>query len=190
MPFPQTDKTYTYADYVTWPEDERWEIIDGIPYLQAAPSWQHQSVSAALLAQFYNQLSGKTCKVFAAPFDLRLPIAGETDQETSSVVQPDLVVICDYRGLSGTGYYGTPDLIIEISSPTTVRMDKIWKFSRYERAGVNEYWIVEPEAKFVSVFTLQSNKKYGRPELYTETDTISSTFPGLEINLVSIFEEI
>ena len=188
MPLPQDNKKYTYADYLTWPEDERWEIIDGIPYMQAAPSWQHQAVSAALLTQFYNYLAGKPCQVFASPFDLRLPDGNEKDEETTFVVQPDIVVVCDKSGLKGSGYHGTPALIIEISSPSTTKNDKIWKFNKYEKAGVKEYWIVEPEGKIVSVFTLQENIRYGRPETYAEVDKIKvMVFPELIIDLTPVF---
>ena len=159
--------------------------------MQAAPTWQHQALSAALLSQFYNYLSGKSCQVFASPFDLRLPEANEQDEETTFVVQPDLIVICDKKGLKGTGYFGTPTLIIEISSPSTTRNDKIWKFNKYEKAGIKEYWIVEPDAKFVSVFTLQSNNRYGRPESYTEIDKIIvSVFPDFVVDLTPVFEVI
>ena len=127
MPLSQGNKKYTYADYLTWPENERWEIINGVPCMQVAPTWQHQALSRELLTQFNNYLKNKSCEVFASPFDLRLPEANETDEETTFVIQPDLVVICDKAGLKGTGYYGTPSLIIEISSPSTMRNDKIWK---------------------------------------------------------------
>ncbi len=187
----QQNKKYTYADYLTWPENERWEIIDGVPYVKAAPTWQHQALSAALLSQFYNFLSGKSCQVFAAPFDLRLPEGSEKDEDTIFVVQPDIVVVCDKSGLKGTGYYGTPTLVIEISSPSTTKNDKIWKFNKYEKAGVKEYWIVEPEGKIISVFTLQENNRYGRPESYTETDKVKVTvFPELIIDLSPVFASI
>lgn len=191
MPLPQEKRKYTYADYLTWSENERWEIIDGVPYMQAAPTWQHQAISAALLSQFHSYLTGKSCQVFASPFDLRLPEKNEKDEDTTFVVQPDIVVVCDKSGLKGTGYYGAPALIIEISSPSTAKSDKIWKFNKYERAGVKEYWIVEQESKIVSVFTLQENNRYGRPELYTETDKVKvAIFPDLIIDLEPVFASI
>ena len=191
MPIPQSEKKYTYADYLTWPEDERWEILDGVPYMQTAPSWQHQALSAALLALFYNYLSRNNCQVFAAPFDLRLPDTDEKDEETTSVVQPDIVVVCDKAGLKGTGYYGTPALLIEIVSPSSNKMDKLYKFNKYEKAGVQEFWIVEPEGKLVSVFVLQNNKRYGRPDVYSEEDKINvSVFPDFIVDLKAIFENI
>lgn len=191
MPSPQANKKYTFADYLTWPENERWEIIDGVPRMQAAPTWQHQAISRELLTQFNNYLKDKPCQVFASPFDLRLPETNEKDEDTTFVVQPDIVVVCDKLGLKGTGYYGTPVLVIEISSPSTARSDKVWKFNRYEKAGVNEYWIVEPDGKFISVFTLQSNNRYGRPESYTEKDIVEvSDFPGFRVDLKPVFENI
>lgn len=194
MPALQNNIKYTYADYLTWPESEKWEIIDGIPYMQAAPTWQHQALSREIMTQFNIFLKGKPCQVFAAPFDLRLPSNNEKDEKdekTTNVLQPDLLVICEKDGLQGTGYFGVPNLIIEISSSSTVRNDKILKFNKYEIAGVKEYWIVEPEGKFISVFILQENKRYGRPDLYTETDKIKvSIFPELLINLFPIFDAI
>ena len=191
MPLHQENKKYTFADYLTWPENERWEIIDGVPSMQAAQTWQHQAISRELLTQFNNYLKDKPCQVFASPFDLRLPETNEKDEETTFVVQPDILVICDNEGLKGTGYYGTPTLVIEISSPSTARSDKVWKFNRYEKAGVKEYWIVEPDGKFISVFTLLPNNRYGRPDSYTETDMVEvSVFPSFIVDLKPIFENI
>jgi Uma2 family endonuclease len=188
MPLPEKNKKYTYSDYLTWPEGERWEIIDGTPYLQAAPSWQHQAVSTELLRQFANYLQGKSCQVFSAPFDVRIPDENEKDEETTFVVQPDIVVVCERERLRGTGYYGAPSLIIEISSFSTSKKDKILKFNKYEKAGVREYWIVEPDGKVISVFTLQENQRYGRPETYSEEGRIKvSILPDLIIDLAAVF---
>lgn len=191
MPLPDGRKKYTYADYLTWPEEQRYEIIDGVPYMQAAPTWQHQLICMELSRQFANFLQDKSCMVFTAPFDLRIPEEDEKDEETINVLQPDIVVICEKEGLKGTGYYGIPTLIIEISSPSTAKQDKVFKFNKYEKAGVKEYWIVEPEGKFLSAFTLQDNKRYGRPETYTEEDKIKvSVLPGLVVNLAPVFSSI
>lgn len=189
MPIPESKEKYTYADYLTWPEDERWEIIDGVPYRQAAPTWQHQSISRELLRQISNYLLDKPCQVFAAPFDLCIPELNESDEKIFNVVsQPDIVVVCDENKLRKTGYFGTPELIIEITSPSTARNDKLLKFNKYEKAGVKEYWIVEPEIKIISVFTLQDNSKYGRPDVFSEEGQISvSIFPDLLIDLKPVF---
>ncbi|MCL6589409.1 MAG: Uma2 family endonuclease [Firmicutes bacterium] len=191
MPVPQENKKYTFSEYLTWPEGERWELIDGVPYLQAAPTWQHQAISLELSRQFGNYLVNKPCSVFSAPFDVRIPEGNEKDEETKNVFQPDIVVICDKDGLKGTGYFGAPSLIVEISSLATMKRDKVLKFNRYEKAGVKEYWIVEPEGKFISVFTLQANNRYGRPETYTEEDQVRvSIFPDLIIDLNLVFAAV
>lgn len=188
MPLSKEAKEYTYADYLKFPNDERWEIIDGIPYMQSAPTWQHQSISRELMLQFGEYLRNNHCQVFAAPFDLRLPEIEEKDEDVTNVYQPDLLVVCDKSRLKGTGYYGIPSLVIEILSPSTVRNDRLLKFNLYEKVGVKEYWIVEPDTKLVSVFVLQDNNRYGRTDLYTETDNVKvSIFPDLTIDLSPVF---
>ncbi|TCL70741.1 Uma2 family endonuclease [Hydrogenispora ethanolica] len=182
------NEKYTYKDYLTWPDEERYELIDGIPHLQAAPIWQHQVISRELLIQFGNYLQGKPCQVFSTPFDLRLPESDEKDEDVANVLQPDILIICDKSRLKGTGYYGAPTLIIEIVSPSSGKMDKLYKFNKYEKAGVQEYWIVEPEEKIINVFTLLENNRYGRPDVYSEENSVKvGVFPDLLIELKSVF---
>ncbi len=116
MPLPNREKKFTYADYLMLPEGERWEIIDGKLYMQATPTWQHQSISGELYRQISNYLINKPCRVFAAPSDLCLAEYNETDDEIEKVVQPDVVVVCNESKLRKTGYFGIPALIIEITS--------------------------------------------------------------------------
>jgi len=191
MPLTNNAKEYTYSDYMKWPENERWEIIDGVAYMQAAPTWQHQSISGELYRQFSNYLIGKQCSVFSAPFDLCLKEAEQDEDDINKVVQPDLVVICDENKLRKTGYFGVPLLVIEISSPATSRRDRVYKFNMYEKAGVKEYWIVDPDGKFVDVFSLQENGRYGRPEIFTDENKITvNVFEDLEIDLSKVFANI
>ena len=191
MSLPKETKKHTYADYLSWPENERWEIIDGIPYLQSAPKWQHQRISSELHRQLSNFLIDKPCWAFASPFDLCLAEYEENDDDISNILQPDIVIVCDQTKLRKTGYFGIPNFIIEISSPSTARQDRVVKFNKYEKAGVAEYWIVEPEGKYINVFTLQENKRYGRPEAYTEEDKVPlSLFSDLTIDLAAVFEDI
>ncbi|HEY5586319.1 MAG TPA: Uma2 family endonuclease [Ruminiclostridium sp.] len=186
MPFPQEERQYTYADYLTWPEDERWEILDGVPYMQAAPSRIHQEISGELLRQLANYLLGKPCKVYHAPFCVRLDVEKD-DNEIKNVVEPDITIICDSSKLDEKGCNGAPDLIVEVMSPSSVKKDRFTKFNEYEMAGVKEYWIVEPEG-IVSVFILQSDDRYGRPEMYTDEDKITvSIFPDLIVDLSIVF---
>lgn len=187
MPLPQQKEKYTYQDYLAWPEEERWELIEGIPVMQTAPSWQHQAISRELIIQFGNYLRNKSCNVFASPFDLILT-NDENEKTSKNVFQPDLLVVCDNNRLRGTGYFGVPDLVVEIVSPSTGRSDKFYKFNMYEKYGVKEYWIIEPDIKLISVFTLNENGRYGRPEIYSEENIIKvGVLEDLNIDLSQIF---
>ncbi len=185
------DERFTYGDYLTWDDGERWELIDGVPYnMSPAPRLRHQAISRELLTEFSLYLRGKQCQVFAAPFDVRLPEADENDDLVETVLQPDLSVICDRTKLDEAGCRGAPDLIIEILSPATAHKDLKVKFDRYERAGVREYWIVDPAGETVQLFTVGCNGKYGRPELFGAGDRVKvGLFPELKIDLAVVFAE-
>lgn len=185
-------KSYSYADYLTWPREERWELIDGVPYdMSPAPSRRHQEISMALSGEFYAYLKGKPCKVYAAPFDVRFPKDGETeDRDIKTVVQPDLVVVCRRERLDGRGCLRAPDLVVEILSPLTSSKDSVKKFNLYEREGVREYWVVRPDEQTVAVFKLGPDNRYGRPDMYTAEDKIKvSIFDSFVIDLQDIFRK-
>jgi len=185
------DKSYTYKDYLNWDDDERWELIDGIAFnMTPAPSRLHQDISGELFTQFHNYLKGKSCKVYAAPFDVRLPVSNEKDEDVKTVVQPDIAIVCDPSKLDEKGCKGAPDLIVEISSPSTAKKDMILKFSRYEKAGIKEYWIISPENKTLMVLKIDpATRRYGRPEMYSDEDTVKvGLFEDLSIDLKAVFE--
>ena len=187
MPPPKPEQKYSYADFLTWDESERWEIIDGVPYMQATPSRAHQEILGELLRQFANFLKDKPCKVYPAPFCVRLDTQ-KNNEDVKKVVEPDITIVCNNSKLDKAGCKGAPDMVIEILSPSTRRHDKIRKFNLYEKSGVKEYWLVDPDEKIVTVFTLQDDGRYGRPEMYTEEDKIKvSIFTELEINLDLVF---
>lgn len=192
MPLPQEKGKYSFADYLTWPEDERWEIIDGVAYMQAAPSPIHQEISGNLFAQLHHYLADKPCKVYAAPFCVRLTKGDERkNEDVKKVVEPDISIVCDKSKIDEKGCNGAPDLIVEIISSSSIKMDRLIKFNQYEQAGVREYWLVEPEGKLVNVFVLQADQRYGRPEIYTDDGEIRvSIFPDLVVDLKPIFAGI
>jgi Uma2 family endonuclease len=191
MPLRQENRKYTYADYIRWTERERWEIIDGVPYMQAAPSWEHQRILAQLGRQFLNYFQGKPCETYLAPFDVMLSEGNEADEDIETTVQPDITVICDKSKLKGTGYFGVPTLVIEILSPSTAAFDKKFKMKRYGRAGVKEVWIIDPSNKIVDVFKLVGDGRYGQPETYsTEDKIVVSLFPEFEIELNTVFSAV
>ncbi len=189
MSIPQYDKKLSYSDYLLWDDEERIEIIDGIPYnMSPAPSTKHQQVSMNLSFQLMNFFKGKNCQVFAAPFDVRLFSEGKKNDEVFDVVQPDISVICDTNKLDDQGCIGSPDFIIEILSPSSVKMDKMVKRNLYEKANVKEYWIVDILNKLVEIYHLDSKNQYGKPILFTlEDEARSLSIEGLTVNLKEIF---
>jgi Uncharacterized protein conserved in cyanobacteria len=183
---------YTYKDYLQWPEHERWEIIDGIPYnMTPTPSPNHQRVLGEFFSVFLLYLKGKPCEVFVAPFDVRIPRTSENDEDSSTVVQPDLTIICDPHKIYQRGCLGSPDMVLEITSPGTLARDMKYKLLRYEEARIKEYWIVHPEGKTVLVYQLSQDGLYKRSQVYANQDLVPvGIFPDLEINLQEIFSVI
>lgn len=181
---------WTYADYLAWPEGERWELIDGQAWaMSPAPSTLHQRVSLRLAHLLYDALARRGCEIFAAPFDVRLPLGEESDDDITTVVQPDLVVICDPTRLDRRGLRGSPDWVIEILSPSSASHDCIRKLALYERVGVREYWIVHPEYRLVTVYDRGPDGRYGMPHSHDATErVVSSAVPGLEVGLGEVFE--
>lgn len=185
----EPDRIFTYKDYLTWNDNERWELINGVAYNMApAPSVNHQRISRQLLLQLGFFLSDKPCEVFSAPLDVRLPEPNEKDEDTKNVVQPDIVVICDSSKLDEKGCKGAPDLIIEIVSPASASIDNIKKMELYEKNGVKEYWIVHPIYKIITIYKITKNGLYGKPEIYSEEDKIEvELLKGLTVDLSLVF---
>ncbi|RKX77972.1 MAG: Uma2 family endonuclease [Spirochaetes bacterium] len=185
------DRIYTYGDYKTWPEDERWELIDGVAWnMSPAPGRFHQEYLMGFIAQILPFLEGNPCKVYTAPFDVLLPDHLELeDDEVTTVVQPDISVICDKSKLTEKGCTGAPDWIIEILSPFTSRKDMSIKYELYQRHGVREYWIVDPGNKYVHVYLLDERGSYPEdPKIYLRDAVIECTvLEGLQIDLKRVF---
>ncbi len=187
-----TEQKYTYADYLTWDDDQRWELIDGEAYcMSPAPGVRHQKLSVELSRQLANHLKSKPCQVFSAPFDVRLSEhSTSSDNYIETVVQPDLLVVCDKTKLDDRGCNGAPDLVIEILSSSTAAVDFKTKFDLYEKYGVKEYWIVHPAEKTLMVFKLQEHGRYGAPARYADSGVVLvPLLGGLEIDLTEVFGE-
>ena len=184
------NKIYTYADYCKLNDDKRREIINGVIYLMSpAPTSEHQEISVNLSGMFWNYLRGKKCKVYDAPFDVRLPKEGETKETVSTVVQPDIAIVCDKGKIDKRGCFGSPDLIIEILSPYTSKRDKTEKYSLYQEHGVLEYWIADPSNQTIERFYLdKSTRKYKGAEYFDRNDSITPViFPDFTIKLEEVF---
>jgi Uma2 family endonuclease len=181
-------KSYTFADYLSWQFSEMVELIKGKIYkMTPAPLLLHQKISMHLSAEIFYFLKKKKCSVFAAPFDVYLPIEKTSGKPT--VVQPDICVICDQSKIDNQGCIGAPDMIVEILSPSTAHKDLKEKFDVYESSGVKEYWIVSPGDKIIDVFLLE-NEKYQLKGKYTLGDKIYLyTLPELLIDLDEVFED-
>ena len=183
------NEKFSYADYLSWPYNERWEIIEGVAYdMSPAPSTEHQGISFKLSGILYDFLKDKKCKAFAAPFDVRLAeTKDEADEKIETVVQPDIVVVCDQNKLDKRGCLGTPDITVEILSPSTSYKDQTEKLLLYEKHCVKEYWIINPDAKYIMIYHLEGIK-YGKPEYLTENDTLKSmALDGLRIDLSEVW---
>lgn len=176
------EQHYTYADYLTWPDDARYELIDGEAFLMApAPLIEHQEVAGDVYHQLRNQLDGKPFRPYIAPVDVRLPRADEADAAIDTVVQPDVLVVCDPAKIDRRGVRGAPDWLLEVLSPSSAAHDQIAKRRTYERAGVREYWLVHPGDRTLTVYVLDKGQ-YGRPEIYELKDaTPIGVLPGVSI---------
>ena len=162
---------FTYKDYLSWDDNIRVEIIDGIVHMMAGASEWHQSMVIELLFQLKLFFKGKSCKPYVAPFDVRL--FPQDDLSDKTVVQPDILVVCDKSKIQPKGINGAPDLIIEIMSDSSEAHDTITKRKLYEIAGVKEYWIVAENQ--IYRYHLENGK-------YTETK--HEPFPGFKLNSV------
>lgn len=184
----KNDRVYTYADYLNWPEDERWEIINGVAYAMAPPSTSHQRIIGNLFVAFATYLKGKPCEAFIAPFGVTFD-KDIKDEKNTYAVEPDITVICDKSKITPQGCKGAPDLIIEVLSRSTASHDVIRKRRLYEQNGVLEYWIVDPSNQIITRFYLHAElSKYREPEYFAHDNNITPIiFPELEIKLEDIF---
>jgi Uma2 family endonuclease len=174
---------YTYADYYNWSEEERWELINGEAYAMSAPSRLHQKILLEIAFQIRSYLKEKTCEIYVAPFDVRLPKRNEKDEQIDTVVQPDLSIICDEKKLDDKGCRGAPDWIIEILSPSSKLMDMEVKRKLYEQHGVKEYWIIHPEERYLMIYLLDFQGKYNQPIIYPLDKPVQvSLFSDLSID--------
>jgi Uma2 family endonuclease len=172
----------TFADYRSWDDDRRWELIAGEAYAMSSPSTLHQLVSMALTGRLLQALDVTPCRLLAAPMDLKL---SEHD-----VVQPDLLVVCDPQQIRPTHIEGPPRLVVEIVSPSTQRHDRLRKLSLYARSGVAEYWLVTPHPFLVEVLRNVSGS-FSIAQVCNEHDSLRSpAFPDFSLDLAELFAQL
>jgi Uma2 family endonuclease len=183
---------YTYADYLQFKMDDMVEVIRGKLFrMSPSPRTDHQKIVISISSVIYQFLKNRNCKVFSAPVDVILPVQNKRRNTATTVVQPDICVVCNPDYIEDAGIFGPPDWIVEILSPHTRKKDLQLKYEVYQEAGVKEYWIVMPFEKLVEVFVLDADGLYRRIQTYTEEDSLSPyTLPDLIIDLQEVFEDV
>lgn len=186
---------YNYADYLTWQFSETVELIKGkIQLMCPAPNVKHQRFSWYLSGKLFNYFEYKSCSAFSAPFDVRLYDRKKSllaNKDISTVVQPDICVICDKEKLDEQGCNGAPDWIIEILSKGNSKKEVKTKHALYAESGVKEYWLVFPYEEVIQQYVL--NEETGHYQLlnnFAGDDHASSyLFPDLAIDLTQLFND-
>lgn len=184
------NKTYSYADYLTWMFQERLELFKGkIFKMSPAPSLYHQKVAGNIHGILWTIFKNQSCNLFVAPFDVRLldKKKSTSDNEIYTVVQPDLCVVCDENKLDSRGAIGAPDLMIEILSPGNSKKEMTHKYELYQEAGVLEYWLVNPTDKTILIYVLKDGIFVGQQPLIEESIIKSPLFPQLDFTISELF---
>ena len=185
------NKVYTYADYYKWRFEERVELIKGIIFkMSPAPNRAHQKLTGNIYRKMGNFLENKSCEVYIAPFDVRLPRKSKNDEDIITVVQPDVCVVCDTSKLDSLGCLGAPDLIVEVLSPVNSKKEVKNKFDVYEEAGVRVYWIVDPVHQSLQINKLQNNQYVPMRALVSGDIVTTDIIPGFSLDLAELFKEI
>jgi Uma2 family endonuclease len=188
---PRPELRYTYADYRTWPDEVRGELIDGFFVdMSPAPSIAHHDAALRIFVQWHLQLRGGPCKPLAAPVDVLLPRDGENDEQTRNIVQPDVLIVCDKSKIDGRFIRGAPDIVVEVLSPGTARKDQTRKLALYEAAGVSEYWLLHPIDRVLTIYTAESENHYGRPQVLAAEGRVTLlTMPEVSVDFDDVFAE-
>ena len=179
---------YTLEDYSALPDEERWELIDGYLIRMDSPTTEHQIILGNLYIAFRKCIDDHhaPCKDLLPPLDVQLAMDHRT------LVEPDLIVLCDWQKLKKKRLFGAPDLLVEILSPSTCSKDTIWKNRKYQRAGVKEYWMVDPEKRKVLVNLFEKTEGEYRSRLYKFDEEIPVGISGGEcrIDFAPILREL
>lgn len=189
MNYPAREQiNYKYIDYLRFPDDKKFEIIDGALYgMTPSPSTEHQRLLRKLFVRFAIYLESKECEVFCSPYDVLLPERNEQLDDIKTVVQPDILVVCDNNKITKNHCLGAPDLIVEIVSPSSPSIDYVKKLNLYEKHKVKEYWIVNYNRKQIIIYYLMENDEYGEPEIITTGQIESRVVKGFKINWEEVF---
>ena len=186
---PLNEVKWTYKDYKDWDLEPgiRVELIHGIVYAMAAPNTLHQRISMILSGELYYFFKGKTCQSFTAPYDVRLFY--QEDESDDTVVQPDIIIVCDPNKLGKEGCRDAPDAVIEILSSSNTAMEMDRKKNLYLKAGVPELWIVNPELQQVEINIIENGRYI--PYVFRLGDVLRSfKFTDFELAVDVLFAEM
>lgn len=183
--------SYSYASYLRWQFDERVELIKGKIFQMGAPTTKHQVCIGDIFVALHQFLKGKQCRVFISPFDVRFPERSLADREVFTVLQPDICVVCDESKIDGKGCIGAPDIVIEVLSPGNNKKDLNFKYEIYERAGVREYWVLNPSEQSLLKYVLNQDGIFvaGKPCVGDDVFT-SDVLPGFSLNMEEVFDAV
>lgn len=185
------NKVYTYADYFKWQFDERVELIKGkIFKMSPATNFNHQVLVGELHRKLANFLYKQSCRVFIAPFDVRIPRRSHDDKEIITVLQPDVCVVCDSSKYDKRGCIGAPDIVVEVLSPGNNEKELKSKFDIYEESDVKEYWIVSPQDKTFLVNTLVDGRYVTSRPMVSGDVITTPVLPGFSMDLKELFDNI
>ena len=178
---------YNYADYESWDDGKRYEILEGFLYnMSPAPAISHQQVVIKLSSIFEVQLYGKKCTPFVSPVDVLLDYT-DNSYSCETIVQPDVLVVCDKKKINERGIFGAPDLAVEVVSPSSIDYDMNIKKQIYQKYGIPEYWVVFPLEKTVVVYNLEDGEYKGTN--YIKEGVIkSAAIKNLTVDLAKVFE--
>ena len=176
---------YTLEDYYALPDERRVELLDGVIYDMAAPSVIHQHIIIKMVVAIDNHITKNNgrCLVLASPVDIQI------DCDDRSMLEPDVIVVCDPSKNTNRCILGAPDLVIEILSPSSVKMDTKLKMAKYATAGVREYWVIDPDKERVCVYWTDES---GMPAIYGSQDDVPVGIFGdeLKVPMKEIFERV
>ena len=189
MPLQALEAHYTFADCLAWDESKHIQIINGEAIVMLTPLRVHQEILGELSRQLANFLVGKKATVFFGPFAVRLfEKNGDPPESVDTMVLPDISVICDHNKLDEYGCKGAPDMVVEILSPSTQRHDQLVKLRLYQQAGVQEYWIVDPENQTIRVMLIDEDGRFQPQEVYgCEELAKVNILDGCFIELAKVF---
>lgn len=189
---PSAKYGFTYGDYLTWQLDEMVELIKGrIFRMSPAPSTNHQIILKRLIGEMLVYFKDKECTDFYAPTDVVLPFNLKDAKKATTVVQPDIFVVCDKSKITYDAIIGSPEWIIEIISPHTAKKDLQYKYEVYEEAEVKEYWTVFPKDRAISIYFLNDEKEFELSAIHEYEGNVSPLlYPEITFNIEDLFKEL